>query len=1042
MGKKLTQKFQATLNPPIFFTNKVNVETVREAYQCVERKRIAMNIEDIRWGELSWSASKSTDSSQFHRIISKQKGRDESTTDEIAKTQESQNKKKTEVTTVKPSQSENEQNREKDKGTSNKSTQNEDKQSKEEEVENITENPNTFNVRKYEEDWDLPKTPKVLLWLFGALDDSNDHSDKLHPGLQEFRYLCKDLVEAVAQSGSWLIVRGSDSELFDYIGDALDIHSLTVSNLKATVIGMMKWPFNDNAYQDVDIHKDVLQDKLPNRYVIHYHKTKDNHPKINPYIKNYRFQDETFDIIDLKEYPPAQCAIVVKGDMKTVKLIKKLSQKDIPIILIKGFGGATDMLADELESEQNMTEDQKSDKKEQSDLERVKLEKKVKKVAHGLIGKKENQKSQWLVTVIINAVKLRRHKFVEFFISNGCDFRQVFTLRTMNGLYAKLPGKVTSLKDVSTELIKMLGDFYLFEHYRKVQQITAFSQDESYPSVKNKLAFRDLFVWSILVDDMELSLVFLENVEHPIYAALLAYGVFRWKHKNDKSQRNEYYEIKKHYENLCIELVKSSFTKDEEQTYHLLLNKLHDWGNVSCIVMAIETRNKGFLSEIACSKLRDRIWSKGQKAYPKDMGDHSDTKTDSSSSNKRCECSFNCLKSTILSPKALFIFDLIGFVAFLIFYAYLLVCALNLNSFHELEWVIWVWILVFFLEGFYKMKYLTDRKVKNKKKATEEKESTCETIILNIQTFFLIYKEIHMNVFQLLDFFSFTFFIVAWSLRCRAYYATNDKAIYMDLALIFFSIDYVLYCLIALKFFYVSALLGPMILMMSKMMVTLSKYLIIMSVFFIAFAISAEMVLNPHSSFSGELIFSVLRRAYWSAFGNYFLDELEELGKDNTSCTNDPSLYSDYTELRCPTYVGRYYVPVLMGIYVLIVNILLFNLVIAKFNTTIVSIENQARKVWHYQRFVVAGEYSRRLFLPLPFTPLTILVFACRSRKVDGFFAQDYDKPKKKRLQRLERFVMDDYCKKKSITDSKTSESFINEGRDKGKKTAMDKYLL
>ena len=49
------------------------------------------------------------------------------------------------------------------------------------------------------------------------------------------------------------------------------------------------------------------------------------------------------------------------------------------------------------------------------------------------------------------------------------------------------------------------------------------------------------------------------------------------------------------------------------------------------------------------------------------------------------------------------------------------------------------------------------------------------------------------------------------------------------------------------------------------------------------------------------------------------------------TCTNDPAFYSGYGEQRCPSRIGKYLVPVLMGVYVLITNVLLLNLLIAMF---------------------------------------------------------------------------------------------------------------
>jgi len=48
-------------------------------------------------------------------------------------------------------------------------------------------------------------------------------------------------------------------------------------------------------------------------------------------------------------------------------------------------------------------------------------------------------------------------------------------------------------------------------------------------------------------------------------------------------------------------------------------------------------------------------------------------------------------------------------------------------------------------------------------------------------------------------------------------------------------------------------------------------------------------------------------------------------------CSFDAVIYNNGTLPRCPTVVGTYVVPMLMGLYVLFSNILLLNLLIAMF---------------------------------------------------------------------------------------------------------------
>uniref|UniRef100_A0A2C9KU08 Ion transport domain-containing protein n=1 Tax=Biomphalaria glabrata TaxID=6526 RepID=A0A2C9KU08_BIOGL len=73
---------------------------------------------------------------------------------------------------------------------------------------------------------------------------------------------------------------------------------------------------------------------------------------------------------------------------------------------------------------------------------------------------------------------------------------------------------------------------------------------------------------------------------------------------------------------------------------------------------------------------------------------------------------------------------------------------------------------------------------------------------------------------------------------------------------------------------------------------------------------------------------------------------------------------------NCPTEYGRYFIPVLLGAYVLFVQILMFNLLIALFNNAISENELQRDMIWRYQRFQLTMQYAESKILLPPFLPL------------------------------------------------------------------------
>ena len=55
----------------------------------------------------------------------------------------------------------------------------------------------------------------------------------------------------------------------------------------------------------------------------------------------------------------------------------------------------------------------------------------------------------------------------------------------------------------------------------------------------------------------------------------------------------------------------------------------------------------------------------------------------------------------------------------------------------------------------------------------------------------------------------------------------------------------------------------------------LLSFVIILMVFILAYAIASESILYPNSPFDPYLLFYTIRKAYWTVYGELFLNELE-----------------------------------------------------------------------------------------------------------------------------------------------------------------------
>ncbi|VDM00761.1 unnamed protein product [Schistocephalus solidus] len=157
--------------------------------------------------------------------------------------------------------------------------------------------------------------------------------------------------------------------------------------------------------------------------------------------------------------------------------------------------------------------------------------------------------------------------------------------------------------------------------------------------------------------------------------------------------------------------------------------------------------------------------------------------------------------------------------------------------------------------------------------------------------------------------------------------------------------------------------LGPKLIMIGKMVTNdLIPFMIILTVIMVGYAVAAQSIAYPNGYYTSEnlaingtvqgmqfidTIFAMYTTAYFQMFGDFSLDALQ--GEDR-NCQNG----------MCPTKTSRWLVPIMLGFYVLLTNILMFNLLIAMFSKTYEEIESASTYYWNYQRYQMIAEYVRR----------------------------------------------------------------------------------
>lgn len=125
-----------------------------------------------------------------------------------------------------------------------------------------------------------------------------------------------------------------------------------------------------------------------------------------------------------------------------------------------------------------------------------------------------------------------------------------------------------------------------------------------------EFVYRDLFLWSILTNRVEMSKVFLVELRTRIGSALIGSKIF--KSFVDFAADNESKEIfnakSVQFEEIAEDFLKSCYNADEEKSCEIVIRRLNLYGDLSCLQVAVDADDKSFVSQPCCDLLLNNIW--------------------------------------------------------------------------------------------------------------------------------------------------------------------------------------------------------------------------------------------------------------------------------------------------------------------------------------------------------------------------------------------------------------------------------------------------
>ncbi|VDI44634.1 Hypothetical predicted protein, partial [Mytilus galloprovincialis] len=190
--------------------------------------------------------------------------------------------------------------------------------------------------------------------------------------------------------------------------------------------------------------------------------------------------------------------------------------------------------------------------------------------------------------------------------------------------------------------------------------------------------------------------------------------------------------------------------------------------------------------------------------------------------------------------------------------------------------------------------------------------------------------------------------------------------------------------LMVLKYF------GLKLIMIGKMLKELLQFSWILIVFIVCAGVMYHSNMYPNhrdmwpqngADMEHWRIWKILSLPYWQLYGELSLDQLRGETNNNGTCTSVESEWESNPDMeRCVEY--DWAIMVIAAMYMLISNLLLFNLIIALFSYRFEEVQNNSDRLWKYQRFAIIRDYSTRFPVPLNvLLHIPISIYNCNKKK-------------------------------------------------------------
>nr|QHX41567.1 transient receptor potential cation channel subfamily M member 3-like [Octopus vulgaris] len=532
--------------------------------------------------------------------------------------------------------------------------------------------------------------------------------------------------------------------------------------------------------------------------------------------------------------------------------------------------------------------------------------------------------------------------------------------------------------------------------------------------------FHDLMVWAVLMKRQKMALFMWQHGEEAMAKALLACKLYKaMAHEADQDDlevdiSDELRKFAEEFQTLALELLEHCYKVDDDYTQQLLTYELKNFSDQTCLSLAVAANHREFVAHTCCQMLLNDMWMGGLRMrkntalrvilgiflppyilllefkskeelllMPQTMEEHLDDMEEEASENDRVSISSfdeaeneygedidnnsigsttvpappptainkdvdvlsNALhpitfpdkplkkKSPLKPGKKLYEFynaPITKFWAHTISYMTFLFCFTYIVLLRTLPVPRW--------QEYYVIAYI----------GTLALEKMRMVIAAEPVQLLMKLRVYLANIWNIWDTCAILFFSLGVCLRFNKDTLQASRLVYI--------VDVVLWYIRILEVLSVNKYLGPYLKIICKLLRDMSYFIIILFIVLISFGIVRQAVHYQHEDPSWHIARNVFFYPYWMIYGELFAEEIDP-------CTN-PDMECSY---------GAWVAPALMCVYLLVANILLVNLLIARFNATFIRNNANSREIWKFQRYQLIIVYELRPLLPPPLILLSHL---------------------------------------------------------------------